>query len=49
MRQGGIHFEQATLQAHETKSANSFSPSFITREELKHELELLRRLIESRK
>jgi hypothetical protein len=48
-RKSGIHPQRAILKANEAQSTNSFSPDFITRQELKGELDLLRRLIESRK
>lgn len=44
-----LAFEAAVLRSREAKDDSSFNPDFITREELKRELNLLRRLIESRK
>jgi hypothetical protein len=43
------HSQQGILKPNETRDANSFNPDFITRQELSRELDLLRRLMESRK
>src|SRR5690349_5838076 len=47
LRPGGVHSQPATRKPNEAMSVNSFE--FITRQELKRELDVLRRLIESRK
>lgn len=48
-QQGDLRIQQAVLKSNETGDTSSFNPDFITREELKRELDLVRRLIESRK
>lgn len=44
-----IQTTRATPQPNETRIANSINADYITRQELRRELELLRRIIESRK
>ncbi len=47
--QSDIQSQQALVKPSAMESGNSFPPDFVTREELKRELDLLHRLIESRK
>jgi|GEM_PF-4826350 len=44
-----VQTTRATPQPNETRIANSINADYITRQELRRELELLRRIIESRK
>lgn len=44
-----LHSQQSIQKLNEASVINSSNPDFITRQELERELELLRRLIESRK
>jgi hypothetical protein len=48
-RQNSLPPQPTIPKLNESKDANSFNRDFITRQELERELELLRRLIESRK
>jgi len=45
----GLRSQQALSKPNEMQNARSVNPDFITRDELKREVDLLRRLIESRK
>jgi hypothetical protein len=46
---GAVQTRQVTQQSSEAKNVGSFGADFITRQELNRELDLLRRLVESRK
>jgi hypothetical protein len=48
-RQNGLPPQPTVPKPNESGDANSFNREFITRQQLERELELLRRLIESRK
>jgi len=48
-RPNSVPTTRATPQPNETRMPNSINADYITRQELRRELELLRRIIESRK